>query len=64
MAGYVPLPASPDDPLPLTSLDVIAIARELERRFSVQIGPREFRPENFGSLAQLEGFVERKRGSS
>ena len=61
VAAHLDLPASDDDELDLTSLAVIALAEELEVREGFVVAARELLPENFGTVAALVAFVERKR---
>ena len=61
VAAHVPVPPTEADPLSLTSLDLVVIASDLERRFSVRIAASELRPENFRSIEAIAAFIRRKR---
>lgn len=58
--AHVTPPATPEEPISLSSLDVILIARDIEKRFSIRVAANEFRPENFRSMAAITEFVRRK----
>lgn len=49
----------PDEPLQLSSLEVVMLAEALEERFGLRIHAADVKPENFGTLSRLVAFVER-----
>jgi len=61
VARHLELPAADDDELDLSSFVVIALAEELEAQGGFVVAARELLPENFGTIAKLIAFVERKR---
>ncbi len=43
------------------SMGILMLATFLEERFAIEVRDEEIVPENFGSLAALTAYVERKR---
>jgi acyl carrier protein len=63
IADHVSVPDDPRAPLQLPSLSLVMVAEELEARFGFVVLAREMVPENFGSVAGLVAFVERRLAS-
>lgn len=55
--------AGPDAPLGLDSLNIVKLVSFLEQDFEVSIDDEELVPENFGTLGQVVGLVEKKKVS-
>ena len=60
VADQVKLPSDETAPLELASLELIVLAEELEAEFGFVIAARELVPGNFGSVARIVAFVERR----
>ncbi len=63
IAEHAELPADDAADLALPSLALVIVAEELERRHGFLVAARELTADNFGSIARLAAFVERKRGA-
>jgi acyl carrier protein len=57
----VTVPEALDAPLDLPSFELIVLAEEMESAFGFRVQADDLSPENFGTLAGLVAFVERKR---
>lgn len=53
--------ASGEGPLVLDSLSLVALAEDLEAEFGFVVHPNELSADNFGSMAALVAYTERKR---
>ena len=60
LADQLQLPADEAAPLELASLELVMLAEELEAAFGFVVAARELIPANFGSMARLIAFVERR----
>lgn len=67
LTQHFPMTRSVSDEEPLLgngfidSLGILEVVTFLEREFGMSIADEELLPENFGSIASLSTFVERKR---
>ena len=60
VAEHVEPPADDEAELQLPSLALVIVAEELERRHGFLVAARELLPENFGSVARIARFVQRR----
>ena len=63
IARFSDAPADPEQPLELTSLELVQLAEALEARFDFVIAARELTGDDFGSAARIDRLVARKRGA-
>jgi len=60
IAEYAEVPDDRDQPLELSSLELVQLAEALEARFGFVVAARELNRENFATAARIADFVERK----
>lgn len=58
---HAEVPADDEAPLEVESFVLVVVAEALEEKFGIRVAAKEMRPENFGSVARIAAYVERKR---
>ncbi len=58
---FTEVPGDPAQALDLASLELVQLAEALEERFAFVVDARDLNEKNFGSVAQIEAYVARKR---
>ena len=63
LSEHADLPPGDEEPLALPSFTLVVLAESLEQQYGFLVAARELVPDNFGSVARIAAYVDRKRAA-